>query len=213
MNSTGLDGFRAVSEKNPSASKGGGDSFVYWPIMVALGWPVALVLVGAGPDPWGFIAVLAVLLLWAVFAVGVCIAAMVRIYRREWRRSVSMLILPLSTLVAFLNNSIDIHTAQRLSDDLQLLATRSNYAPAMPKQSPNLEPRLQLFPWRDLNGFGLYLGYVLLVYDESDEMALPASQRSKAWQARAAGSELGCRLTGVEHAFGHYYFVHRGFDC
>jgi hypothetical protein len=171
------------------------------------------VLVGTGPDPWGFIAVLAVLLLWAVSALAVCIAAMARIYRREWRRSVSMLILPLSTLAAFLNNSIDIHTAQRLSDDLELLATRSNYAPAMPKQNPNLEPRLELFPWRDLNGFGLYLGYVLLVYDESDEMALPASQRSKAWQARAAGSELGCRLTGVEHAFGHYYFVHRSFDC
>src|SRR5258708_9509732 len=73
MNSTGLDGFRAVSEKNPSASKGGGDSFVYWPIIVALGWPVALVLVGTGPDPWGVIAVLAVLLLWVVFAVGFCI--------------------------------------------------------------------------------------------------------------------------------------------
>jgi len=152
--------------------------------------------------------------LWPLSALCAFIAALVRVYRQEWRRSMSMLILPLATLAAFFNgHHFDIHTAQRLSDDLQLLATRSNYAPAPPKQSPDYEPRLQVFPWRDLNGFALYLGYVLLVYDESDEIALPASQRSQAWQARDASGELKCRLSGVEHAFGHYYFVYRHFDC
>jgi hypothetical protein len=213
MSSIGPDGFPEVAEENPSASNGSGDRFLYWPIIVALGWLVALVLTGTVPDPWGFIGLLAILVLWPLSALCACIAALVRVYRREWRRSTSMLILPLITLAAFFNgHHIDIHTAQRLSNDLQLLATRSNYAPA-PKQSPDSEPRLQVFPWRDLNGFALYLGYVLLVYDESDEIALPASQRSQAWQARDASGELKCRLSGVEHAFGHYYFVYRRFDC
>ncbi len=124
-----------------------------------------------------------------------------------------MLILPLSTIAAYLNDGFVLNAARHADYDIQLLATLSRYSPAMPKQGDDPGPRLQVFPWDDLNGFALDLGFVLLVYDESDEIALPASERSKAWQARVAGTQLECKLTGVEHAFGHYYFVGRAFDC
>src|SRR4029077_16560123 len=90
MSSIGPDGFPEVAEETPGASNGSGARFLYWPIIVALGWLVALVLTGTVPDPWGFIGLLAILVLWPLSALCACIAALVRVYRREWRRSTSM---------------------------------------------------------------------------------------------------------------------------
>jgi len=194
-------------------SKGIGDRFLYWPIMLALGWPVALVLVWTGPDPWGFVAVVAVCLFWVVSAFGAFVAALVWLRRRAWRRSVSTLVLPAIALAAFLNESFVAHATIRVGSDLQLLLTLPTYSREISKMPADEGPRLGVFMWRDLNGFGLDLGYELLVFDESDEIALPAQDRSEGWKEKAAATDLHCRLTGVRHAFGHFYFVGRGFDC
>lgn len=213
MNSTTPDAFQLVPERTPSMPRGIGDRLLCWPIILALGWPVALVLVWTAPDPWGFVAVLAVRLFWAVSAFAAFIAALVWLRRRAWRRSLSMLILPLTALAAFLNEDFVVHATNQVGSDLQLLTTLPTYTPKISKLPADEGPRLGVFPWRDLNGFGMYLGYELLVYDESDEIALPAQERSEGWNEKAAATDLHCRLTGVDHAFGHFYFVGRGFEC
>jgi hypothetical protein len=213
MNSTTPDEFLPVPDRNPSVPRGIEDRFLYWPIILALGWPVALVLVSTAPDPWAFVALLAVELFWVVTAFGAFIAALVRLRRRAWRQSASMLILSLTALAAFLNKDFIVHAVQQAGSDLQLLATLPTYSREISKLPADQGPRLRVFLWRDLNGFALYLGYELLVYDESDEIALPAQERSQGWKEKAAATDLHCRLGVVRHAFGHFYFVGRGFEC
>jgi hypothetical protein len=194
-------------------SKGVADRLLYWPVMLAFGWPVVLVLVWTAPDPWGFVAVLAVYLFWAVSACGAFIAALAWLRLRAWRRSASTLVLPAISLAALLNGSFVAHAIKNVGSDLQLAAALPKYFREISKLPANEGPRLGVFSWRDLNGFGLYLGYELLVYDESGEIALPPAERSAVWIKKAADTDLHCSLTGVNHAFGHFYFVGRGFDC
>jgi hypothetical protein len=150
--------------------------------------------------------------LWWGSAFGVFIAILIWLHRRQWRRAASAFVLPAGALAAFLNSHFVAKATIWAGDRLELLATFSTYSRQISKLPHQQGPRIATFPWRDLNGFQMDLGYVLLVYDESDEVALPAGQRSAAWKENA-GSDLQCRLTGVEHIFGHYYFVGRGFDC
>jgi hypothetical protein len=208
MSSTDQDGSQRVTDSKPGVPKGISDRFLYWPAVLALSWTVASavppLLYVLSDMIFGFL----LLCIGVVVAFCACIAALYRLYRQQWRRSLSILILPIVFIVVYLNERV----LGRLDDDMVLLANLSRYAPA-PKLDADKGPRLQVFPWRDLNDFALDLGYILLVYDESDEIALPASQRSKAWQARAAGTDLACKLSDADHAFGHYYFVQRAFDC
>lgn len=212
MSSTNPDELSLLADKNPREQNTVGDRFVYWPLVLTFGSPIILVLVWTAPDPWGFIGVLTVYFLWCGSALGVLIVALIWLYRQQWRRAASAIILPASALAAVLNLNFVAKTTIWAGDRLELLATFSRYSREISNLPHQEGPRVATFMWRDLNGFGMDLGYVLLVYDESDEIALPAGQRSAAWRENA-GSDLQCRLTGVEHVFGHYYFVGRGFDC
>ena len=212
MSSTNPDGLLLLDEGNPRAQKAGGDRFLWWPLILTFGSPIALVLVWTAPDPWGFIGVLTVYLIWCGSALGFFIAILTWLYRRQWRRAASTLILPASALAALLNLHVVAKATIWVGDRLVLLATFPSYSREISNLPHQQGPHIATLPWRDLNGFQMDLGYVLLVYDESDEIALPVQERSAAWKENA-GSDLQCRLTGVEHIFGHYYFVGRGFDC
>lgn len=211
MNSTNPNGLLLAPE-NSSAPKTKADRFLCWPLMAALSWLVAVVLVRSIPDPWWFVGILAVYLFWGMSALGAAIAALIFIYGRTWRRAVSMAILPAVTLAAYLNGNFVVHIVNLAADDLQLLFTLPTYSREISNLPHQEGPRIATFLWRDLNGFGLAFGYEFLVYDESDEIILPAEQRSAAWK-KNGGSDLECKLTGVYHAFGHYYFVGHGVDC
>ena len=64
-------------------------------------------------------------------------------------------------------------------------------------------PRLAVFGW---GGFVVGHG---VVYDESDEIALPAAEQSAAWKARIAETELTCGAWGTPVG-GHFYIVRIG---
>jgi hypothetical protein len=50
-----------------------------------------------------------------------------------------------------------------------------------------------------------------LVYDESDEIELPAGTQSPAWLAKTQHSEFGCEGWGERHLLGHFYIAY--FPC
>jgi hypothetical protein len=172
-----------------------------------------LILTWIASDTGQFEAQIAAYLLWCSAAIVVFVAILIWLRRRQWRRVASAMVLPASVLAAMFN----LHFVGRASiwagDRLELLAALPTYSREIANLPHKEGPRIATFFWRDLNlGFGLAFGYEFLVYDESDEVALPAQERSAAWRQNA-GSDLQCRLTGVEHVFGHYYFVGHGNDC
>jgi hypothetical protein len=191
--------------------KGGG--VIYWPIVLTFLWPLAFIAVLSGPFGSAVVGIWPVLVLWGLSAVLALIFLIDFTIKRDWLRAGAMLSLPLTVVLAIATASFNadfaIYVINRARDDLQLLVTLPTYS----RQIANLpHPRIATFLWRDLNGFGLALGYEFLVYDESDEVALPAEKRSAVWK-KNAGSDLECKLTSVNHAFGHYYFVGHGVDC
>jgi hypothetical protein len=77
-------------------------------------------------------------------------------------------------------------------------------------------PRLLWFFWADASAPLAGETLVFLVFDESDELALPNAQRSAAWKARALSGFM--KATGFvggptmpedpHRLFGHYYVLH-----
>jgi len=67
----------------------------------------------------------------------------------------------------------------------------------------NGEPRLAIFSW---DGISIVRA---IVYDESDEIVLPADQQSEGWKRRAAKTELSCGFTGAPLG-DHFYIVVMG---
>ena len=213
MSSTSPDELLPGHEGSTYAHKIGEDRFLYWPALVALGSPIVLVLTWIASDPGGLVSLILVYLLWWGAAIVVFIVILIWLCRRQWRRAASAVVLPASVLAAVLNLHFVGRATIWTGDRLELLAMLPTYSREIANLPRKEGPRIAAFLWRDLNfGFGLAHGYEFLVYDESDEIALPAEKRSTAWNENA-GSDLECRLTGVDHVFGHYYFVRHGNDC
>ncbi len=189
---------------------------IYWPIVLTFLWPLAFIAILSGPFDLAVVGIWPLLLLWGLSAALALVFLIDFTTKRDWLRASAMLPLPLTVVLAivtaFFNTDFAIYIINRARDDLQLLVTLPTYSREISNLPHQEGPRIATFLWRDLNGFGVALGYEFLVYDESDEIALPAEKRSSAWN-KNAGSDLECKLTGVYHAFGHYYFVGHGVDC
>lgn len=189
---------------------------IYWPIVLTFLWPLAFIAVLSGPFSLAVIGIWPVLLLWGLSAALALVFLIDFTTKRDWLRASAMLPLPLTVVLAMVtasfNTDFAICVINRARDDLQLLVTLPTYSRKISNLPHHEGPRIATFLWRDLSGFGVALGYEFLVYDESDEIALPAEKRSAVWK-KNAGSDLECKLNGVYHAFGHYYFVGEGVDC
>ena len=213
MNSTTPDEFLVVANESVHARNADADRFLVLPIVLSVAFPIVLVLAWIAADLWSGFILLAAYLLWWGGALLVFFVVLGCLLGRQWRKAVSALVLPASTIAALFNLHFVGRATIWAGDRLELVAMLPTYSREIANLPHKEGPRIATFLWRDLNlGFGLAFGYEFLVYDESDEIALPAEQRSAAWRENA-GSDLKCRLTGVEHVFGHYYFVGHGNDC
>ncbi len=67
-------------------------------------------------------------------------------------------------------------------------------------------PRLAVFQMSQ-DGWVTHTNYHLVVYDESDEVALPDARRSPAWQARIRDTKLESGTTYVAAQGEHFYIV------
>ena len=132
---------------------------------------------------------------------------------RHWRRVASLAlagVLPFAFFYLVPLNSVDYIRFQfeRPGYDAQLPATG--------------EARLKAWLFRDQGAFGALVVETYVVFDEADELALPASQWSETWKSRAAyagrpdlnfGFLVNTRAPyapccfRVDHIQGHWYFV------
>ncbi|MBX4869259.1 hypothetical protein HJA85_20120 [Rhizobium bangladeshense] len=103
---------------------------------------------------------------------------------RRWRRVLSLLTAPLLLLFALYL----LGTAGITSDNVRFTLTRQAYLAEIERSDPpGSEPRLRTFVWDDTFRAKTYS---TLVYDESDEIALPKGAQSAAWQQRLQKSCL-----------------------
>jgi hypothetical protein len=118
------------------------------------------------------------LIIWVLTLIAVAGSLCINLARRRWRRLVSLLIAPLLLLVL-----LRILAAVGItSDSVRFALTKQTYLAEIERADRSGgEPRFKTFAWD--NTF-LEKTYSTLVYDESDEIALPRGEQSTAWQQR-----------------------------
>jgi hypothetical protein len=156
-----------------------GDKFIWtyalWFLPVLLqpwvGW------LPAGWD-WSDIDLLACLLLAIAIVISLCVNAI----RRRWRRVLSLLVAPAFLLIPI----ILLARAGITPDWVRFTLTRNGYLAEIQQSNvQGTEPRFNTFVWDDTFTAKTY---VTLVYDESDEIALPIGNQSEAWRQRTQKS-------------------------
>ena len=178
---------------------------LYWPIALSVAWPVAFILVWSGPFGLAFFGAPLVLMFWATSAGAALVVAIGLAVRRSWLQSLAMSILPLTALVAALNLGFVWRAGQRAGAYVHFCAMLPIYLNEISKL-PAGEPRLLVRNWGGL----LPMVSHGMVYDESDEVALPSSQQSQAWKKRARGTDAEC-VYSYTPVGGHFYLV--SLDC
>lgn len=128
------------------------------------------------------------------------------IVKRRYKSAMSlMLAIPLLMLVAgipFIYGGCTLKTARYIKVTL----SEDQYLKAINETKPDAHGfRFKEFPWG-----GFMSNPVILVYDESDELALPQEQRSEAWWKKLRDSPFAqCRYS-VQKIKSHFYAVDFG---
>ncbi|WP_314951863.1 hypothetical protein [Bradyrhizobium cosmicum] len=187
---------------NAATTSVGNDRFAMWPIALTCCFPVILILLWSGPFEVSFLGVPVLFLAWvgsALLALGL---ALFSARARDWRRAISMSVLPLATLVVVTNAGVIWPLAMEIGERIHFQAVRRLYLEDVAKLPSSGEPRFALWQW---GGFGI--GHAV-VYDESDEILLP--EQSSAWKNRVANTEVGSCGAWGSPLGGHFYLVRTG---
>jgi len=179
-----------------------------------IGWgtgiPLLLVLMAASPLGTDFLYVIAgipfLLLLWTVAASWSLVLCVVFAVRRQWRSSLQSAVLPVIVCVAGLHQFSFVRQCNYLGDVLHFVVARPYYEHVIANLPYNGHSRLAVFNWG-----GMIWASTGLVYDQSDEVALPPGKQSATWLANPALAELSCGNFGVRPLWAHYYLV--SFPC
>jgi hypothetical protein len=188
------------------------DRFTIWPIALACCFPLILLI-----DLVPLVVALVVFIIWACSALLALGIAIFSASVGQWRRAVSMAVLPLVKLVLIANAGTVGPLATEMRYRIHFHAMRRNYLEDVSKLPSSGELRFAVWDWGPLEPGGLTLltrGLELhneVVYDESDEIALPLQERSSTWKKRMADPSVGS--CGVLESLGnHFYLVRHGSD-
>jgi hypothetical protein len=179
-------------------------------IYLSIGLPMALVLLAASPLGTNFVYVMAGIpgLLFAWLIVGIWSFAMsVQLaVKRLWLCSLQALILPAVLVGVALNPLRFIHLCNYSGDVVHFVLARPYYDHKIASLPPTNQPRLAVFNWG-----GMIWASRGLVYDESDEVALPPGHQSAGWLSNPARAELACDGYVVQRLWSHFYLAQ--FPC
>jgi hypothetical protein len=178
------------------------DRFTIWPIALACGFPIVLILLWAGPFVLAFVGAPILMMVWASSALLASVFAFSAARVRLWRRALSVSVLPLATFAAIATDvwAVAIETGETIHFHVM----RRSYLEGVAKLPSTGDPRFVLWQW---GGFVVGHG---VVYDESDELRLPLSERSAAWKKRVENTEIGaCGVWGTPLG-DHFYLVRTG---
>ena len=178
------------------------DRFTTWPTALACCFPLILIILWSGPFDLAFLGVPVLFVIWtcsALLALGI---ALFSASTRQCWRAVSTSVLPLATLVVIANAGTVWQLAMDVGERIHFQVMRRSYLEDVSKLPSLGEPRFAIWRW---GGFGI--GHAV-VYDESDEIALP--EKSPAWKQRVADTEVGsCGAWGYSLG-NHFYLVRTG---
>ena len=181
-----------------------------WAAAIGLGVPIALIAFAASPLGPNFIYVVvgipALLFLWVIAGLVALIVSIRSAMRKEWRRCVMATILPVVLLIVAFDPVRFVRSCDYLGDVIHFIAMRSTYDRTIAALPADQRPRLAVFDWG-----GMSFASHGLVYDESDQVALPRGRQSTDWVAKASHTELSCEGYGVQALWDHYYLA--DFPC
>jgi hypothetical protein len=184
--------------------------FPRWLVAIGLGVPLVLIAVAASPLGNDFfyvvIGIPALLLTWAMAGVGAIVVSVRCAMRKEWRRSAIALALPVVLLVVALDPIRFVRSCNHIGDVVHFVIDKPSYDRAVAALPAGDGSRLAVFDWG-----GMAWASTGLVYDESDQVALPKGRQSSDWLAGASHSELSCEGYAVQPLWGHYYLA--SFPC
>lgn len=172
-----------------------------WLVVIWLGVPLALIGLDASPLGPDFIYVMtgvpALLFVWAISGACAAILSVRAALGRAWRQSVIA-----STMgVAVLLGELDPSWFSYAGDVLHFIVLKPHYDRQIAALPADRKPRLKFFDWG-----GMVWASFGLLYDESDQVDLPAGSQSADWVEQAS-HELSCDGYGVRPLWGHYYFI------
>lgn len=179
-------------------------------LILAVGSSLALILVDATPLAaefgYAIFVIPSLVIVWAVIGVWSAIFYIRCARRRHWKRGfLAGFLLVTSLLVAF-NFFSFARGCNYLGGALRFAITRSYYDHQVALLPIDGKPRLAVFSWG-----GMLWSSRGVVYDESDEIALPPGHQSAAWKANPNLGELSCGNWDARRLSSHFYLV--GFLC
>jgi hypothetical protein len=178
------------------------DHFTIWPTAWAFLFPVILIILWSGPFDLIFLGVPILLTAWACSALLALGIGIFSARARDWRRAISMLVLPLATLVVIANAGTVWPVAMETGERLHFQVMRRSYLDDVSNLPSSGEPRFAIWNW------GGFVVSHAVVYDETDEIVLP--DQSSAWKKRVANTEVGmCGAWGTPLG-NHFYLVRTG---
>lgn len=179
-------------------------------LAVGLAVPLALILLDASPLGPELLYVLfgvpLLLFVWAIAGFSAAVHSVRAARRHAWRQSLIAAVLPLILLAVAVDPLRVIWFCNDLGDTLHFVVMRGSYDRQIAALPETGEPRLLVINWG-----GMVWSSVGVVYDESDEVALPPGEQSPAWVARAHDTELSCEGFRIRPLWAHYYLAH--FPC
>lgn len=191
-----------MSEPQAASSGRIRDRFLFWPLALAIGWSIVMMLATIVP-------VVGVLMLFpflgmlcAGFAAMLFLFALVRLKERAWRRALSILIFPALTLVAAFNYRASYDMIRFGGDLIHFGALLPSYRMEIAKLPADRGPRMKYFNWEGWASISFGV-----LYDESGELEKPV--QSAAWKSRAA-TQLDCEIVGWDPLMWHFYLIELG---
>ena len=192
------------------AQKPGPSRLLRWAAAIGLGVPIGLIALAASPLGPNFIYVVvgipALLFLWVIAGLVALIVSIRSAMQKEWRRCVLAAILPAVLLIVAFDPVRFVRSCDYLGDVIHFIAMRSYYDRTIAALPADQRPPLVVCDWG-----GMSFASRGLVYDETDQVALPRGRQSTDWVAKASHTELSCEGYGVQALWDHYYLA--DFPC
>jgi hypothetical protein len=167
------------------------ERLAFWPLWVAIGFPLLLIVLESTPIAPNFVLVMmglpALLFAWAGVEVWAAILTVRSLWQRSWTRAVINAVLPLVVLGVGSQSTAFIRFCNNAGDVAHFYVRCSSYMKTVRATPPKREARLLTF-----NLGGMIWASRGFVYDESDEVLRAPSMQSAGWKARARDSEPGC---------------------
>jgi len=186
------------------------DQVARWPLAVALGVPATIVICRASPIGPDFVYVMlgipALLTLGAIAALCAAVLAVNAARVGAWRRAISYALLPAAVLPIVPEPFAFVRFCNGIGNIVHFEIMREHYLSVIKSLPDTGQPKLLVINWG-----GMVWASNGVIYDASDEAALPAGKQSADWIERASRTELSCGGYSITPMGGHFYLA--DFPC